>query len=374
MKGVFASFAVAAALERVPLTKPELSMDEMIKSINGHQQELGAKYGAPEPIVISDYQNAQYFGPITVGSPGETLKVVYDTGSSNLWVPMKDCCSFLTRHSLYHHEKSSSYTANGTKFNIAYGSGPVAGYYSQDQITLGNVAVKDYTFAEVNDVSGLGVAFTVGKFDGICGMGWDSISVDHVQTPLQGLLASGQLAEPVFAFYMGNQADGELVLGGVDTAHYSGEFSYVPLQSKSYWQIAMDGLKLDGSAIGSTPYAIVDSGTSLMAGPTADVKAIATALSLGSILGKEYTVDCSKKYALAYTIGGKDYTFTQDDMILQNSGGTCIFAMIAIDVPAPRGPLWILGDVFMRKYYVKFDAGQERLGFATSTSASQVEV
>jgi len=374
MKGLFASFAVATALERVPLTKPELSFDDMVISINGHHQDLGAKYGAPQPVVISDYQNAQYFGPITVGSPGETLKVVYDTGSSNLWVPMKDCCSFLTRHSLYHHEKSSSYVANGTKFNIAYGSGPVAGYYSQDHATIGNVKVLDYTFAEVNDVSGLGVAFTVGKFDGICGMGWDTISVDHVQTPLQGLLASGQLPEPVFAFYMGNLADGELVLGGVDQAHYSGDFSYVPLQSKGYWQIAMDGLKLEGKAIGSTPYAIVDSGTSLMAGPTADAKAIATALSLGSILGKEYTVDCSKKYELAFTIGGKDYTLTQDDMILQNSGGTCIFAMIGIDVPAPRGPLWILGDVFMRKYYVKFDAGQERLGFATATSASQVEV
>lgn len=346
----------------------------MVQSINGHQQDLGSKYGAPQPIVISDYQNAQYYGPISVGTPGETLKVVYDTGSSNLWVPMKDCCSFFTRHSLYHHEKSKTYAANGTKFNIAYGSGPVAGYYSQDTITLGNVPVKEYTFAEVNNVKGLGVAFTVGKFDGICGMGWDTISVDGVQTPLQGLLASGQLPEPVFAFYMGNQVDGELVLGGVDSAHYSGEFAYVPLQSKGYWQVALDGLKLDGKAIGSTPYAIVDSGTSLMAGPTADVNYIAKALSLGSVLGKEYTVDCSKTYDIAYTLGGKDYTFSQDEMILQNSGGTCIFAMIAIDVPAPRGPLWILGDVFMRKYYVKFDAGQERVGFATSTSASQVEV
>jgi hypothetical protein len=372
MKGLFSLFAAAAALERIPLTKPQLSMDEMIKAINGQQQELGAKLGSPQPVVITDYQNAQYFGPITVGTPGETLKVVYDTGSSNLWVPMKGCCSFLTRHSLYHHEKSSTYLANGTKFNIAYGSGPVAGYYSQDSISIGNVAVPKYTFAEVNNVKGLGVAYTLGKFDGICGLGWDSISVDGVQTPVQGLMASGELPEPVFAFYMGNNVDGELVVGGVDKAHYSGDFSYVPLQAKSYWQIALDSLKLDDTTIGSTPYAIVDSGTSLMAGPTVDVKKIAAALSLGSILGKEYTVDCNKTYSFVYTLGGKDYTLTQDDMILQNTGGKCLFAMLGIDVPAPRGPLWILGDVFMRKYYVKFDIGQERIGFATS--ASQVTV
>merc|ERR1711957_740083 len=144
------------------------------------------------------------------------------------------------------------------------------------------------------------------------------------------------LPEPVFAFYMGNNVDGELVVGGVDKAHYSGDFSYVPLQSKSYWQIALDVLKL------------------------------AEALSLGSILGKEYTVDCNKTYNFVYTLGGKDYTLNQDDMILQNTGGKCLFAMLGIDVPAPRGPLWILGDVFMRKYYVKFDIGQERIGFATS--------
>merc|ERR1712107_215262 len=129
----------------------------------------------------------------------------------------------------------------------------------------------------------------------------------------------------------GNNAAGELVIGGVDASHYTGDFTYVPLQSKSYWQISLDGLKLDGSSVGSTPYAIVDSGTSLMAGPTSDVQAIASSLSLTSVLGK-----------------------------------------MAIDVPAPRGPLWILGDVFMRQYYAKFDVGQERLGFATSATSVTV--
>jgi len=289
------------------------------------------------------------------------------------WVPNPDCCSFLTRHNLYHHKKSSSYAANGTEFKIEYGSGPVAGSYSQDSISIGNVNIPEYTFAEVDDVSGLGVAYTLGKFDGICGMGWDSISVDGVQTPVQALVASGELKESVFAFFLGDNSAGELSLGEVNSAHFTGDFTYVPLQSKSYWQISLDGLKLNGDSIGSTPYAIVDSGTSLMAGPTADVKAIASALNLGSILGKEYTVDCDKQYKIAYTIGGADYVLDEKAMVISNAGGQCLFGMMAIDVPAPRGPLWILGDVFMRQYYVKFDVGGERLGFATSV-ASQVTV
>merc|ERR1712032_1431493 len=117
--------------------------------------------------------------------------------------------------------------------------------YSRDAISIGGVKTDDYLFAEVNDVSGLGVAYSIGKFDGICGMGWDSISVDGVQTPVQALVASGELAEPVFSFYLGDNTAGELLLGGVDSKHYSGDFFYVPLQSESYCQVALDGLKLN---------------------------------------------------------------------------------------------------------------------------------
>merc|ERR1712014_550121 len=114
----------------------------------------------------------------------------------------------------------------------------------RDSMTIGGVKTDDYLFAEVNDVSGLGVAYSLGKFDGICGMGWDSISVDGVRTPLQALIGSGQLKEPIFAFFLGNNAEGELVLGETDTKHYTGEFATVPLAAESYWQVKLDGLKL----------------------------------------------------------------------------------------------------------------------------------
>jgi len=368
VKAIFTNLALAsAAVHKIDLVHKPLKIADrltMERSVKVFQDE----FGSPTSIVINDYQDAQYYGQIQIGTPGQKLNVIYDTGSSNLWgTNQKPTIPFTHKH--YDHTKSSTYVENGTEFAIQYGSGPVSGVYSQDTVQIGDNKLVDYTFAEADNLKGLGPAWLIGKFDGICGMGWDSISVDGVQTPVQALVASGELAEPVFAFYMGDNTAGELTLGSVNSAHYSGDFTYVPLLDKSYWEIALDGLSLNGQKIGSTAKAIVDSGTSLMAGPTADVQAIASALSLTSILGKEYTVDCSKQYQLTYSLGGQEYALDQDAMVVSNSGGQCLFGMMAIDVPAPRGPLWILGDVFMRQYYVKFDVGGERLGFATAAKS-----
>lgn len=282
---------------------------------------------------------------------------------------------------MYDHSKSSTYAANGTKFNIAYGSGPVAGFYSRDTIEIGDVPIKNYLFAEVNNVKGLGIMWLVGKLDGILGLGWDDISVDRVETPLRALVNSGGLGEAVFAFYLGSGgAVGELVLGGVDPDHYTGDFAYTPVVDmvpgkKGYWTLAMDDIKMGGQSITACRKAIVDSGTSLLAVPTADMAKIAAlvgAKPLGPIapLNKEYSFDCNATAPdFDIVIAGKTYTLTKDDYAL-NSGGTCILGMQGMDIPEPVGPLYILGDVFMRKFYVKFDVENKRLGFATLKKAS----
>merc|ERR1712217_318385 len=277
-----------------------------------------------------------------------------------------------TSHNVYDHGRSSTYKKNGTVFKIQYGSGPVSGYYSSDSVNIGSFELKDYTFAEVDDTSGLGLGYRLGKFDGILGLGWDKISVGGVPTVMNALVKAGELAQPVFGFFLGNNQVGELEFGGVDSKHYTGDFSYVPLSSETYWQVALDGVTLGSDSASSTKRAIVDSGTSLLAGPTADVNAIAQKLGAKSVLGKEWTVDCSKDLPdLSFTLGGKDYTLKKEDLILQQSGSTCILGLMGIDVPS--GPLWILGDVFMRKYYVKFDWGQKRLGFASAVAAVAVD-
>merc|ERR1712159_912237 len=351
---------------RIPVMKR--SNEEVIKSrLFGHKlSEEQLLSATPEEIKINDFQNAQYYGQATVGTPPQTFNVIFDTGSANLWVPNHHVglAGFLKHKD--DSSKSSTYVKNGTKFQIMYGSGPVSGVWSEDTVTMGGLPAKNQLFAEVDDVKGLGLAYGIGKFDGILGLGWDSISVNGVKTPFHNLVDSGALAQPVFAFYLGDNQPGTLMLGGTDKSHCTGDFSYVNFASEDYWSIKLDGLKIGGTSYTSTTKAIVDSGTSLLAGPKADVAKIAAKIGAKSLMGKEWTIDCNADAPdMTFTIAGKDYTFAKKDYVIA-SGSTCLFAMMGIDVPAPRGPLWILGDVFMRKYYTVFDWGNKRLGFATA--------
>lgn len=80
--------------------------------------------------------------------------------------------------------------------------------------------------------------------------------------------------------------------------------------------------------------------------------------------GKEYTIDCNTTAPdIEFVLGGKTYVLTKEDYVL-NEQGSCLLGLTGMDVPAPAGPLIILGDVFMRAHYVKFDVDNKQLGFA----------
>lgn len=365
-------------LVRLSLKKQTSPAEEQLrKELSAHvlQQPI---LGDKAPVTIHDFQNAQYYGAVSVGTPAQSFEVIYDTGSSNLWVPSVSC-SGCKGHTLFDGSKSSSYVKNGTAFHIAYGSGPVDGFLSQETLHLGddaNLHLEGYQFAEITDVSGLGMAYSVGRFDGILGLGWDDISIDGIPTVLTALIKKGIIDEPVFSFYLGtaNAQDGELLIGGADEKHFTGPMKWVPVTQKGYWEISMKSLSIGGSACtdGATNV-IVDSGTSLLAGPSAAVEKVAEKIGAMHILGK-YFISCSKDIGpIEFELGddGQKFTLDPKDIMIPVALGQCLLAILPIDVPAPRGPLWILGDPFMRKFYTTFDYGKQRVGFAPAKTAEE---
>ncbi|XP_076926023.1 cyprosin-like [Bidens hawaiensis] len=443
--------------------------------VDGNIRDLGA-----DAIGLKNYLDAQYYGEIGIGTPPQKFTVVFDTGSSNLWVPSAKCYFSVAclLHPKYKSSQSSSYKKNGKSAAIHYGTGSISGFFSKDYIKLGDLVVKEQDFIEATREPG--VTFVAAKFDGILGLGFKEISVGDAVPVWYNMITQGLVHEPVFSFWLNRNAEeddgGELVFGGVDINHFRGEHTYVPVTQKGYWQFEMGDILISGKPTGFCAKgcaAIADSGTSLLAGPTEVITKINqaigavgvmsqqcksflnqygktiielllsetrpekvcsqmnlcsfdgsldTSMIIESVVDKndgkssglddpmctlcqtavdwmetkiqrneteediinhvgqlceripspmgESGVNCdslSSMPHIAFTIGCKTFNLSPKDYILkigEGASGQCISGFTALDVAPPRGPLWILGDIFMGKYHTVFDYGRLRVGFA----------
>lgn len=360
--------------ERQALLKLHAAESTMVsprRLLRGESTAAAVSEKKEESEIIKDYANAQYYGIVKIGTPPQEFQVIYDTGSSNLWVPEVGCvhCGYKFIHggkNKYDPQASDSFVQDGAEFSIQYGSGAVSGVFAQDTVILAqDIDVEDQKFAIIHDAAGMGIAYTFSYFDGILGLGFDSISVGGVPTVFHNAIVQGKVEKPMFAFYLGNNADGELTFGGYDDDKFVGEeLTWVPLSDATYWRIDMEGVRIGLFEVGPTD-AIVDSGTSLITGPSMDILAIALEIGAKPTLTGQYTIDCEKVDGIpdiTWKIGGNDYVLPGKSLVIQSTG-MCIFAMMGMDFPKP-GPQWILGDVFMREYYTVFDYEAKSIGFA----------
>ena len=233
-----------------------------------------------------------------------------------------------------------------------YGSGSVNGFFSIDSVTLADdLVVSEQRFAEVQDAGGLGMAYSLGKFDGILGMGFTSISVGNTPTVFENALKQNILDQPIFSFYLGDNKPGELTFGGYDPDKFEGELEYVKLSSATYWMVDLDGASAadyhsSPKPDGTPTTAIIDSGTSLIAGPKPEISKLALSIGAKPNFMGQYTIDCDKLDDIpdiTFTMGGKDYSIPGKMTVIQ-AQGTCLFAFMGVDF-GPQSPVdWILGD------------------------------
>ncbi|XP_016061473.1 PREDICTED: napsin-A [Miniopterus natalensis] len=370
-----------ATLTRIPLRRVYTGSRTLNPLRGWANPEEPLRLAAPSPggkpafVPLSDYMKVQYYGKIGLGTPPQNFSVVFDTGSSNLWVPSRRC-SFFSLPCWFHHrfnpKASSSFKSNGTKFAIQYGTGRLKGILSEDKLAIGGITNATVIFGEALWEPSL--VFLFGHFDGILGLGFPILAVGGVQPPLDTLVDQGLLDKPVFSFYLNRDPKevdgGELVLGGSDPAHYIPPLTYMPVTVPAYWQIHMERVKV-GTGLTLCAQgcaAILDTGTSLITGPSEEIRALHTAVGGGFSLLGIYIVECSIISTLppvSFNLGGAWFNLTSEDYVIQIARGgsrLCFLGFQALDVPPPAGPLWILGDVFLRSYVAVFDRGNLKEG------------
>ncbi|CAJ0560219.1 unnamed protein product, partial [Mesorhabditis spiculigera] len=174
------------------------------------------------------------------------------------------------------------------------------------------------------------------NFDGILGLGFQSLAVNNILPPLMNAHAQGLLDDPVFTVVLGHRNNdagpaGQITYGAIDTESCTSNFSWVPLSRAAYWQFTVSKASF-GSFSGGPYEVITDTGTSFIGGPVDAITAIVKAL--GANYDDQYDMymtSCSGDFPdLELTIGGKVYSVTPKNYLLNDfDGTTCAAAFFA---------------------------------------------
>ncbi|CAJ0582858.1 unnamed protein product, partial [Mesorhabditis spiculigera] len=331
------------------------------------------------PQNVLDYDDLEYVGNITIGTPSQGFIVVLDTGSSNLWVPAKNCDSSCKGKNLFDGSASSTFQDLKKKWSIQYGSGDAKGTLAVDLVQFGaagdkQLAVPQTTFGQATHISD---DFAQDPTDGILGLAFQSLAVDNVKPVLFNAIDQGLLDAPLFTVWLEHMGAAEGAPGGVftygaiDTTNCGAVIAYQPLSSATYFQFQVTSFKLGSYSKVHNYDVISDTGTSFLGGPSSVVH------GLGKALGAKYDnsegvyyVDCNANVGtLDIGIGGKTYSIDPVNYIVPDGQGKCYFAAFPFDFGG-FGPSWILGDPFIRQYCNIYDLGNKRMGFAPSNQKS----
>uniref|UniRef100_A0A8C4WCV5 pepsin A n=1 Tax=Gopherus evgoodei TaxID=1825980 RepID=A0A8C4WCV5_9SAUR len=284
-----------------------------------------------------------YYGTISIGTPAQDFTVVFDTGSSNLWAPSVYCSSAAcTNHNKFNPSDSITYEATSQSLSIQYGTGSMTGILAYDTVQVGGIADTKQIFGLSETEPGS--TFYYAPFDGILGLAFPSIASSGATPIFDNMIKEGLVSQDLFSVYLSSdeQSGSVVMFSVIDSSYYSGSLKWIPLSAETYWEITMDSITIDGETIACSGgcQAIIDTGTSLLAGPSTGISNI-DSYTGGTCCPKH--ISCSAMSSLpniVFTINGIEFPVPASAYIIDWSG-PCFSSQLT-------DWLWILGDVFIR--------------------------
>lgn len=197
-------------------------------------------------LVLSTCTNGtEVYGDLSVGTPSQTITVEFDTGSSDLLVPVSDCKGCVSP--FFDTRKSSTFSDLNQPFNTSFGSGAEAsGYLASDTVSLGDLSVENQIFAIINNATG----DLEKPNSGLIGFAFQAAGASHATPWFFNLANEGKLASNVASFYISRQeAPGsEACIGCMDSSKFTGDPEYFPLSpgnsSQALWTIVVSRCSL----------------------------------------------------------------------------------------------------------------------------------
>ncbi|XP_059873433.1 pepsin A-4-like [Delphinus delphis] len=366
---------------KVPLTRKKSLRQKLIENgklkdfLQNHQYNIGSKYFPSEATTLmsdqplQNFLDMEYFGTISIGTPAQDFTVIFDTGSSNLWVPSVYCSSVAcTNHNRFNPKKSSTFKSTSETVSIAYGTGSMTGILGYDTVQVAGISDTNQIFGLSKTEPGSFLYYA--PFDGILGLAYPSISSSGATPVFDNMWNQGLVSQDLFSVYLSKDDESGSVVqfGGIDSSYYTGTLNWVPVSYQGYWQITVDSITMSGEPIAcmSGCQAIVDTGTSLLSGPTNAIANIQSYIGANEGPYGSMVISCSAIDSLpdiVFTINGVQYPVPAKAYVLQNQG-SCMSGFQGMNIPTFSGELWILGDIFIRQYYTVFDRANNQVGLA----------
>ncbi|KAI9287151.1 rhizopuspepsin 4 precursor [Umbelopsis sp. AD052] len=329
------------------------------KTANKYQKYVQSKktsvLASTGSVNMTDVQNdVEYYGIVKVGTPPQSFKLDFDTGSSDLWFASTLCSSTCSGKTKYDSSKSSTYKKDGRSWSITYGDGSASsGILATDTVNLGGFSIKSQTIELAKKIS---TSFSSDPIDGLLGLAFDSITtVSGVKTPVDNLISQKLISKPQFGVFLGKQSNGgggEYVFGGYDSTKFNGKLTTVPVDnSQGFWGITVSSTTINSRSVSSSFSAIIDTGTTLLLFTNSVAAKVAAAYGATDNGDGTYAISCdaSTLSPLSFKINGATFSVPAEDLIFENDSGSCIAGFGYASLPFA-----ILGDVFIKNNYVVF--------------------
>jgi hypothetical protein len=324
---------------------------------------------------FSNQGDTSYVGTIAIGTPPKVFKVIFDTGSANLWVPSIVCAFNVTAcqtKTTYDHTKSSTYVPNGQALSITYGTGSMMGVLSKDTVNVGGIPVVSQTFGEATFLAAF---FAQVGFDGILGLAYQGLAADGVLPVFANMVSQGLVSSPIFSVYLDStpgDSKSTLILGGTDPRYYTGAIQYVQVvnynnallyYTTEFTAITVNGVEESGATVANPLSGIIDTGTSLLVGPTAAITNIMNAIAFSN--ANKMCQNIAALPNIVVSFKGQNNAvvtlpLTPAMYVIQVAANQC-----QLGLQTSTSALWIFGDTFIRQYYTVFDTQNNLVGFAT---------
>jgi saccharopepsin len=302
---------------------------------------------------VENSYNLQYNAVFQVGTPPQDMELVLDTGSSWIWVPSVDCdCHESNR---YDYKSSSTYYDTKKSLILQYGVGTVYGNLSQETFSIGNLSAKNQDFILSYKDSDLDTLSS----DGLLGLGFNSLS-NYKPTFIENLKSQGQISSSIFSLYLNNHdnpwLDSALTIGDYNPSLYGrGDKIVVKIyKNYGYWLSIIQNLYINSSVYKQNAYGILDIGTSLIMGPSTEIKSIKKDI-IDKLSKPCYDLDllvciCTlNQYheypGITFSIDGHNLTVSPENYLYYDQG-YCYVLIASTD-----SYYWIIGQPFFREYY-----------------------